>query len=338
VKPRIIRILRAGVSLSALLQVVIFASAGRGLLAEMEIEPYVVRRETGYFDWSRATAAAWGEVTVLKSRAQAVTEAQLREQAAYVAKQRLRALLGELPVDADSRLEDRPDLLAKALEFVAQGYVLDEREGRMNLHEVLWAIPLRGPEGLQLSLLGLLHPGSVPAGAFEAPPPNPVRRESSDPTTIVIDATGAQAGPVLFPRILDEGGSVIASTTTADPACVARRGFVSYAWEMPSAPADLRAEGSPPRTAVRLGENPLRVKAGSASGSLGGDIVLPGQEVARLRATPGAADLMRGCAIVILLDPPPSDLAAPPRAPAGKGQPPQKSKVPIEAPAAPGGR
>lgn len=300
------------------------------------IQPYVVQGADGFVDWFYGSAAAWGRTPVAPARGRPVSSDGLRLEASLRAKSRLENLLGGIPLDAERKLADAPGLLDEIPAIVERGYLRDERERRQNFHEVLWEVPFEGPSGLVPSIIAASRPGQpLPEAAA------PVRPAvEGAPTGIVIDVTGLDAAPALFPRILDESGAEIASDSSGDPACHAAEGFAAYGWEMEIDPRAAERAGDSPGPggpAARLGERPLRVRAVRAAGALKADIVVPESELSVLRSTPGAMDRLKACTLVILLDSPSSllDSLAPPEP--RRPSPDKKKRMPIEASESPDG-
>jgi len=296
------------------------------------IQPYVIQVVDGKVDWFAGSVAAWGRTTVVSTRSELALTDRLRLEATLNARAKLVELPGKLHLDAARTIGQEPDLLQALPSIVERGFMADERERRQNQHEVLWALPFEGSGGLVPSILAVSSGAQPPD---DIPPALPARPEGEEaPTGIVSDAAGLGASPVVLPRILDEGGSEIASDSTADPACHSAPGFAAYGWET-TIDARVAAEAENQRSgdavARRIGSRPLRLRASAKAGELDGDIVLPASEVARLRSTPHAVDVLNACTLVILLDSPPSllDTVAPPEQ--RRPSPPKRRRpIPIE--------
>jgi len=133
-----------------------------------------------------------------------------------------------------------------------------------------------------------------PAGREPAPGVELVPYETPgtpEYTGILVDATGLDARPALFPQIVTESGDDVFSTDFADPDQVTAHGLVGYFRDRTQA-----------LTADRVGANPLVVRALLVTGTNLCDLVVSQSDAARIHASRSNLDLLRHCRVGFLVD------------------------------------
>src|SRR5262245_16188695 len=218
-------------------------------------ESFVEQVKDGSIDWGTGSVAAWGRVVDLDSPRYGEPSGQSRWGAVNAAKARLVAILETVSVDGGSRVGERPGLVERVREIVADVKVTAERKGRGRFYEVQVSAPLFGPGGITTGIhQAMASPGggdsgtpgggegsgaSAPAGngpddagtvsTAPAPPRVPATEiPAGAPTGILIDTRGTGVAPALLPRIMDDAGNVIASSRTINEADLMLRGIAAY--------------------------------------------------------------------------------------------------------------
>jgi hypothetical protein len=108
---------------------------------------------------------------------------------------------------------------------------------------------------------------------------------------LVVDARGLDVVPALLPVVFDETGVGVYGAFSAPRNSVVRQGLVMYARNLDDAAAR-----------IRVGQNPLVVKAAALARETGPDLRLDGPEAAAVRALMRAKAVPERCAVVILTD------------------------------------
>ena len=101
-----------------------------------------------------------------------------------------------------------------------------------------------------------------------------------------------QYEPILFPRIMDENGRVLAGPETVETEFLRERGVCAFLPDFP------RIFGFGSRT----GGKPLRVMARELAGDTPGDIVIASDDAAKLTANPANRRILREGRIIVLYD------------------------------------
>ncbi len=139
-----------------------------------------------------------------------------------------------------------------------------------------WTFPLFGPQGVASLLVTHQVPsplpralGDVAAGRYTG-----VIIYAAEPLPSYGTSQQRLPRPALFPRIFDEGMSLVLEKEMCDPASLQRWGMIEYA----SDPAD-------PGPADRIGSNPLRILARGVFGRNDTDLLIPRESARRLLAS-----------------------------------------------------
>jgi hypothetical protein len=139
-----------------------------------------------------------------------------------------------------------------------------------------WTFPLFGPQGVASLFVTYEVPsplpralGDVAAGRYTG-----VVIYAAEPLASYGTSGQRLPQPALFPRIFDEGMSLVLDKEMCDPASLRRWGMVAYT----SDPAD-------PGPAERIGPNPLRILARGVFGRNDTDLLIPRESARRLLAS-----------------------------------------------------
>jgi len=233
----------------------------------------------GEVNWTGGSVLSRGSATGATRRGASVATHQAATEAA---RQRLRTVLAQVRQDATQTL----------------GQTLFPNEAQRHEVEALLtqatAVETRYlPGGVVDTAVQLPFAGRLTA--LLLPPPAGTPSEG-DPKTeavhtgIVIDARGLAIQPALFPRLVDERNQVLYAPDQVDGEAAAQQGYVTYAHTFDQ-----------PANQVRLGTNPLVVRALRVAGTTRVDLVLGQAEAARLRDYPATRRLLRQCRVVIVM-------------------------------------
>jgi hypothetical protein len=188
---------------------------------------------------------------------------------------------------------DADPALAGALAGIAGRGTLDASRMSEDLSTVrlAWTFPLFGPDGVASLLVThklpfpLTRPlGDVPAGRYTG-----VVIYAAEPLPSWGTSAERLPRPALFPRIFDEGMSLVLDKEMCDPASLVRWGMVAYTDD----PAD-------PGPEDRIGQNPLRILARGVFGRNDTDLLIPAESARRLLATEENSRLLREGRILVI--------------------------------------
>jgi hypothetical protein len=110
-------------------------------------------------------------------------------------------------------------------------------------------------------------------------------------TGILIDASGLQVRPALFPQVVTESGDDVYSSDFAEPEQITQYGLVGYFHDRAHA-----------LTADRIGPNPLVVRALGVTGANPCDLIVSHADAARIHGSQSNLDLLSHCRVGFLVD------------------------------------
>ncbi len=154
-----------------------------------------------------------------------------------------------------------------------------------------WSFPLFGPGGVASLLVTHQVPSPLPRalGDVAAARYTGVVIYAADPLPSYGTSARRLPRPALFPRIFDDGMSLVLDKEMCDPASLLRWGMVAYAGD----PAD-------PGSAERVGSNPLRILARGVFGRNDTDLLIPRESARRLLASDENRRLLQEGRIVVV--------------------------------------
>jgi hypothetical protein len=115
----------------------------------------------------------------------------------------------------------------------------------------------------------------------------PKENEVSDFSGIIIDCRGFALTPCLFPRILDETLVEVYSGNFADSQYLTLRGLVTY-------------YSDETKARLRIGDNPLLIKALGITGGKATDIKISTADAQRIHGSQNNLNLLRECRVAII--------------------------------------
>ena len=236
---------------------------------------------TGQVDWAAGVVRSSGQAAASGRAPAPLDVAAVNMQAQRRAQQRLFQALLDLPFDATRTVaEVLPDSASRRLAL--QG-VVDTAEVVRTRYKARGRVE----STVQVSLVGPLTKALLPSGVslppVEVPPWEVVY------TGIIVDARGLTLQAALFPRIFDEDAEVLYAPDVVDASIAARRGYVAYSTGVPEE-----------LTSVRVGENPLIVRARRTAGPARVDMVMRRADAARIREYRSTRHLLRQCRVLIV--------------------------------------
>lgn len=257
-----------------------------------------IRWDHGYIEVAaRATAdprlavnAAHGETLALKAARYLAFE-KLLEVIAGVRLDSTTVLKRELLQDGLMRARVK-GLVRQARTILEQ---VDVRPDGSPLAEVRLGVLLDGPDGLKAAAWQAYRE-RLAAGSLVEDPPRPEPAQVSvpmrgQPTGLIVIAQGLGAKPAMFPRLLAEpGGTELFGPAMVNPRAAMDKGVVGYAPDLDKARAN-----------PRVGANPLVVRARKAQGPGSSDLMVTGDDAARITAAETAGDILTNCNVVIVI-------------------------------------
>jgi len=110
-------------------------------------------------------------------------------------------------------------------------------------------------------------------------------------TGVLIDASGLQSRPALFPQVVTESGDDVYSSDFAEPEQLTQYGLVGYFHDRAQA---LNAD--------RIGPSPLIVRALGVTGTNLCDLIISRADAARIHGSQSNLDLLNRCRVGFLVD------------------------------------
>jgi hypothetical protein len=286
------------------------------------LQPHVQRVAAGQLDWTSLIASAWGKSLWVPRPGKYGWELKVKKKARLDAEAHLLSVLKAIPLTAELALRDKPELLKKARQFMNSAQPAEERKQHGKYFELKLELLLHGDHGLASILRSTTDPSDEVRDHLSASP----ILKSDGPTAVVVDARGLGAKAVLWPRLLDEEGSVLLDFGESGKASAGRFAAVIYLAVKPVSAATRGEENSGAAEMSRLGGRPFLLQAARAEGGHAGDLVLGSPAISSLMETDGAMALARESGIVILLEPLPLSIQNVQR------KPPRKRSAPTKRP------
>jgi hypothetical protein len=197
------------------------------------------------------------------------------------ARQRLLETLGQLQVTAGHTIaetvQEVPEKQQALAGLVAEAEVIATRYLPQDMVESTVQLPVFG----RLAMLFWPHPAAAATTAASA--------TGGVYTGIIIDARGLAVQPALFPRLVDESGQTLYTPMQVDATLAAQRGYVAYASTVDS-----------PQLEVRVGKQPLILRARRVLGPARVDVVVNQADAAQLQGSEALRLLLTQCRVVIV--------------------------------------
>lgn len=185
---------------------------------------------------------------------------------------------------------------------------IHETKGKPSLAEaVLPSVPSAPPPGgavVGAKPSAPITPAVTPPAVVAAPPPaapapttgavgEVAKTSPGGPvyTGVVVDARGLAARPAMSPKVLDDAGEPIYGSAFVSRDYAIEHGLAGYSKNMDAATRN-----------TRVTDNPLTVKAASASGSAKADLVLTKEDALKLRTAAQSQSFLAQARVMIVLD------------------------------------
>ncbi len=254
-------------------------------------------------DWRKGflEVVAYGAADPRVARNQAHAEILALKAARYLAFEKLleavkgvrlnsRTLLRNAVI-ADGRLMVRVTGVVRGARVVAES--LTQKADGSVMATVRLAVPLATAKGLAGATLPRVRPRAEPPPFRPYVPPAPRPAALRPPYSgLIVVAKGLNAGPALFPRIVENRSRrVIYGPSVADPNFALKRGVVGYASSV------AQAKRSP-----RTGPRPLVVKAVRAEGLGKSKLVISYDDAVKIYAADLRSGFLSQCRVTIVIN------------------------------------
>lgn len=257
---------------------------------------YIEILPAGRIDWSNGVVEATGtgsspEKTANKAQARGLAA----QEAMFLAAGNMLKTLAMLRVDGDhfagDRVLKRDSVHQQVKELVYRTAEVETFFLPRNRVKKTITVVMRG------ELASILLPSSIReiedikggklernAGSSESP-------NKKAFTGLVIDCRGLKVTPALVPRVLDEDGNEIYGPETVTRTEAIRKGAAEYARGLSNGAKD-----------VRVGANPIRIKAVRPTGRNSCDIIISNADAARIMEIPANLRFLRSAGVKVILD------------------------------------
>ena len=222
--------------------------------------------------------------------------------ARHLAYEKLAETVGGINLYGDATY-DRELMLDSNLKIVVTGMirgarVINAKKSRFSdgsiWVEVTLGMKLYGEDGLiSPSADWQAHQTVEPISVKEpvsSEPTVPMESPKEKFTGLIIDATGFDARPAMFPKIITSGGRIIYGTGEIDKKFLIQWGLMGYQSVISSA-----------KNLARVGKNPLVIKAIGISGKSKADFVISDKDASRILAVVVNNDFLKECRVVVVL-------------------------------------
>jgi hypothetical protein len=260
----------------------------------------------GYIDWDNNVVYAVGD-GVPPQDAVSPAQARLRAKRAAIdeAMARLLEAIKEVRVDAESTtrnfINENRTVHTRVSGMIKNAEIIELRQAEDGSYQIKMKMPIHGTKGISIALLPVemnkvakvsivtrvvrqepaqtkitVSPQSTnikvtskqpKQGTAEPETSAPAPKEAPLFTGLIIDATGLNASPALYPSVKTESGKVIYNLTIADPNTTIEDGLCTYKKSLDQA-----------KKAPRVGNNPLIVKAVGVGGKQKVDVIVADQD------------------------------------------------------------
>lgn len=252
---------------------------------------YVQKTEKGDINWTLLKIRVRGQAAPNPKHTNPAQARIAAERAAKIdALRNALEIVKGVTINSTSTVEDfmlTSDTVKTEVNGVIQGAVVVDTTYQSDTGvSVFIEVPIVGPlaEILMPKELGSAVPPAAEAGA-----PAPVI-DGQAYTGLIIDARGLGVKPAMSPQVLDEAGSAVYSATSVSREYALQMGLVGYAKDVESAKAN-----------DRIGTTPLVIKAKGKQGEKAADVVLSGEDAARLRQITQSQSFLTQCRVIIVL-------------------------------------
>lgn len=252
---------------------------------------YVQKTEKGDINWTLLKIRVRGQAAPNPKHTNPAQARIAAERAAKIdALRNALEIVKGVTINSTSTVEDfmlTSDTVKTEVNGVIQGAVVVDTTYQSDTGvSVFIEVPIVGPlaEILMPKELGSAVPPAPEAGAAA-----PVI-DGQAYTGLIIDARGLGVKPAMSPQVLDEAGSAVYSATSVSREYALQMGLVGYAKDVESAKAN-----------DRVGTTPLVIKAKGKQGEKAADVVLSGEDAARLRQITQSQSFLTHCRVIIVL-------------------------------------
>jgi len=262
----------------------------------------------GHIDWENNIVYAVGD-GVPPAKAVNPAQARVRAKRAAIdeAYARLLEALKEVRVDAESTtrnfVNENRTVRTRVSGLVKNAEIVEMRQHDDGSYQIKMRMPITGPNGIAAVLLPqqlvniqkskvistTVREEAAPA-TTQSKPAAAKQAKSSNFTGVIIDATGLNASPATFPRILSQSGKVLYDLTKVDPNQATNK------------MCEYRKSVKQAKKLKRIGGKPLIIKAAKTNGDSRVDIVLSDQHAEELLGADAGNNFLYNAKVAIVLD------------------------------------
>lgn len=274
----------------AAISTVVFLLSVFAVASEVGAQNYVETFENGKIDWTTGNAEAIGiGAPPEKPINMAQARAMAKRAAVTVARRNLLEILKGVRINSTTMVKDAvvesDQIRTRVKGCLDRSQVVDIAYMSDGSVEATVAMNLRG--GFASSVL----PKSMKSGRPVIQAPAPPDAKAKAYTGLVVDCRGFLVKPALSPRILDEDGNEVYSSSLVSRDYAITQGMVRYAKDLVAAKSE-----------ERVGDNPLTVKGIRTADSGDSDIVINNADATLVRGAAGHLGFLQQCKVMILLD------------------------------------
>jgi len=262
----------------------------------------------GHIDWENNVVYAVGD-GVPPAKAVNPAQARVRAKRAAIdeAYARLLEAIKEVRVDAESTtrnfVNENRTVRTRVSGMIKNAEIVEMRQHDDGSYQIKVRMPMAGPNGLAAVLLpqqlvniqkskviSTTVRGDAAPATIQNKPDAAKSSTSSKFTGVIIDATGLNASPATFPRILNQSGKVLYDLTKVDPNQATNK------------MCEYRKSVKQAKKLSRIGSKPLILKAAGTKGNNRVDIVISDQHAEELLGADAGTNFLYNAKVAIVLD------------------------------------
>ncbi len=278
----------------------------------------------GGIDWENNLVYAVGD-GVPPTNAVSPAQARVRAKRAAIdeAMARLLEATKEVRVDAESTtrnyINENRLVNTRVSGLVRHAEITELRQAEDGSYQIMMRMPIHGEQGMSGALLPMAMANIQKVGIatrvvrddakFGSAPrkTRPVETVVSTSktteataapeeasmayTSLIVDASGKEAAPAMYPRILNKHGEVLYDLSRVDPNAAVINGMCAYRKSLDKAKSEKRA-----------GNNPLVIKALETSGSGRADLVLDDADAEKLLIADADGNFLHQANVIVVTD------------------------------------
>lgn len=251
---------------------------------------FVEALEKGKIDWSNRIIEAVGVGRPPKNPLNiAQARAVAKKAAIDAAQQNLLKTLEGVQIDVNTQAkkfvtQDDP-IQTQVRNFIQHSQIVDISYLANGSVKATVAIKLTGP------FADLLLPKSIRDTHPVRQPGLPVNQKGKAWTGLLLDCRGLEIRPAMVLRIVDEDGNELYGPKYINRKCAVQHGMTGYTSGLKAAAKNLR-----------VGNNPISIKAIRAEKSGSSDIVISNSDADTIRRDPRNLKFLQECRVMVVLD------------------------------------